>query len=740
MERGKKTKPIHQTEKTKFLEWHTEVGTDQFLTTNQGVRINDNQNSLKAGERGPSLLEDFILREKITHFDHERIPERVVHARGTAAHGYFQVYESMANLTKAAFLQDPAVTTPVFVRFSTVAGSRGSTDLARDVRGFAVKFYTSEGIYDLVGNNIPVFFIQDAVKFPDLIHAVKPEPHNEIPQAASAHDTFWDFVSLMPESMHMIMWAMSDRAIPRSYRMMEGFGIHTFRFVNAKGKSRFVKFHWKPLLGLHSVVWDEATKISGKDPDFHRRDLWEAIESGAFPEYELGVQIVEEKDEFKFDFDLLDPTKLIPEELVPVQRIGKLTLNRNPDNFFAETEQVAFHPGHVVPGIDFSNDPLLQGRLFSYTDTQLTRLGSPNFHEIPINRSLAPIHNNQRDGHMRQMINRGQTSYDPNGLGGGCPFQAGRNMAGFATYPERIEAHKVRGRSESFFDHFTQARMFYISQSEPEREHIIRALQFELGKVETVAIRERIVGMLGFVDQTLAARVGEKLGIVTPVKIAGPLNGSVPADEDPRRFQPKPAKPNVAPSPALSMANTPKDTIATRKIACLVGEGFDEMAVTALRKALENAGAMLKLVAPRAGMLKGSKGGTFKIDFALMTTSSVLFDAVFVPGGAGSVAALLDEAEAVEFVQEAFKHCKAVAASAEGVQLLQAAQLVPAQTEPAALYDEAGLLYGNAKQNGKLTNAFINAIAEHRHWSREAKGKTPKPPAAQKPSKVPAQR
>jgi catalase len=396
-----------------------ESGQGQFMTTDQGLKINDDNNSLKAGERGATLLEDFILREKITHFDHERIPERIVHARGSGAHGVFQVYESMAKYTKAGFLQDPSVQTPVFVRFSTVAGFRGSTDLARDVRGFAVKFYTEEGNYDLVGNNMPVFFIQDSIKFPDLIHAVKPEPHNEIPQAASAHDTFWDFISMTPESMHMIMWAMSDRAIPRSLRMMEGFGIHTFRFINAAGKACFVKFHWKPLLGMHSVAWDEAQKISGKNSDFHRQDLWEAIEAGAFPEWEFGVQIVPEEDEHKYPFDLLDPTKLIPEELVPVLRIGKMTLNRNVDNFFAETEQVAFHPGHLVPGIDFTNDPLLQGRLFSYTDTQLSRLGSPNFHEIPINRSVNPIHNNQRDGHMRQQINVGKSSYHPNSTGNG---------------------------------------------------------------------------------------------------------------------------------------------------------------------------------------------------------------------------------------------------------------------------------------------------------------------------------
>src|ERR1700712_3828749 len=448
-----------------------ETGANEFMTTDQGLKINDDQNSLKAGERGATLLEDFILREKITHFDHERIPERIVHARGTAAHGYFQVYKPMGKYTKAQFLNDPKIKTPVFVRFSTVAGSRGSTDLARDVRGFAVKFYTQEGNFDLVGNNIPVFFIQDAIKFPDLIHAVKPEPDNEIPQAASAHDTFWDFISLTPESAHMVMWVMSDRALPRSYRMMEGFGVHTFRLINDAGKSSFVKFHWKPLLGVHSVAWDEAQIISGKDPDFHRRDLWEAIESGAFPEWELGVQIVPQKDEHKFEFDLLDPTKIIPEEMVPVQRIGKLTLNRNPDNFFAETEQVAFHVGNIVPGIDFTNDPLLQGRLFSYTDTQLIRLGGPNFHEIPINRPVVPIHNNQRDGHMRQTINKGKTSYNPNSLGGGCPFQAGKMQGGFTSLAEKIDANKIRERSESFFDHFTQARMFFNSQSVPEKQH-----------------------------------------------------------------------------------------------------------------------------------------------------------------------------------------------------------------------------------------------------------------------------
>ena len=419
--------------KIQDLKQNMEDATGQFLTTNQGLRINDDQNSLKAGERGPSLLEDFILREKITHFDHERIPERVVHARGSAAHGVFKLNEDLSEFTKAGFLTDTSRETPVFVRFSTVAGSRGSSDLARDVRGFAVKFYTDEGNFDLVGNNIPVFFIQDAVKFPDLIHAVKPEPHNEIPQAASAHDTFWDYISNTPESAHMIMWLMSDRAIPRSLRMMEGFGVHSFRFVNAEGKSCFVKFHWKPKLGVHSVAWSEAQTISGKDPDFHRRDLWEAIENGNFPEWDFGVQIVPEEDEHKYEFDLLDSTKLIPEELVPVRRIGTMTLNRNTDNYFAETEQVAFHLGHVVPGIDFTNDPLLQGRLFSYTDTQLLRLGGPNFHEIPINRPIAPIHNNQRDGHMRQQINRGKLAHSPNGMNGGSPYQATSMQGGFTS-------------------------------------------------------------------------------------------------------------------------------------------------------------------------------------------------------------------------------------------------------------------------------------------------------------------
>ncbi len=711
------TRDKNSNRKLQELDVNREDGTDQFLTTNQGLRINDNQNSLKAGERGATLLEDFILREKITHFDHERIPERIVHARGVAAHGYFQVYKSMAKYTKAGFLCDPNRKTPVFVRFSTVAGFRGSTDLARDVRGFAVKFYTDEGIYDLVGNNIPVFFIQDAIKFPDLIHAVKPEPHNEIPQAASAHDTFWDFISLMPESMHMIMWAMSDRAIPRSLRMMEGFGVHTFRFINEAGKPCFVKFHWKPLLGVHSVAWDEATRISGKDPDFHRRDLWEAIEDGAFPEWEFGVQIVPEEDEHKFEFDLLDPTKIIPEELVPVQRIGKLVLNRNPDNFFAETEQVAFHPGHIVSGIDFTNDPLLQGRLFSYTDTQLSRLGSPNFHEIPINRSVSPVHNNQRDAQMRQTINTGRVAYEPNSIGGGCPFQAMMKDGGFHTHEERIDAKKVRARSESFRDHFSQATLFFNSQSEAEKNHIIDAFSFELSKVEIVEIRKRMLGILTQVDMTLATKVADKLGLKVPAKPEEPINHSFGADTDPQAVQPTKVKSSVEKSEPLSMAKTVKDTIKTRKIAILAADGVDGKSLSAMKSALEKAGAKTKVIAPKLGRIKSSDGKQIAVDESFLIATSVVYDAVFVPGGAQSVDALKQEMDAIHFVNEAFKHCKAIAAVGEGVGFIRDTFAGKAKNDKAVILDK-----GNA---GDTAGKFIKAIAEHRNWEREMARKNP---------------
>lgn len=703
-------------EKRKQLEEHVEVPAGTNLTTDQGVAVNDDQNSLKTGDRGPSLLEDFHLREKITHFDHERIPERVVHARGAGAHGVFQVYESLARYTRADFLSDPDKQTPVFVRFSTVAGSRGSTDLARDVRGFAVKFYTDEGNFDLVGNNIPVFFIQDAVKFPDLVHAVKPEPHHEIPQAASAHDTFWDFISLMPESMHMIMWIMSDRAIPRSFRMMEGFGVHTFRLVNARGKSRFVKFHWKPLLGVHAVAWDEAQKISGKDPDFHRRDLWEAIETGAFPEWELGLQIVEEKDEFSFGFDLLDPTKIIPEELVPVQRVGKLTLNRNPDNFFAETEQVAFHVGNVVPGIDFTNDPLLQGRLFSYTDTQLIRLGGPNFHEIPINRPVAPMHNNQRDGFMRQEINRGRVSYNPNSLGGGCPMQVPQAAGGYVTFPQPTEGAKVRARGESFFDHYSQARMFFQSQSLPEQQHIIKALRFELGKVETPEIRQRMVGHLAQIDATLATMVGKGLGIDPPKQSSPPPNMSVPADGNAKAHQHRDIADRDAISPALSMTASVPGPIGSRKVAILVTEEFDGEGVAALVRALEAEEATGLLVAPQLGDLAAANGDVYMPEFSILTAASVLFDAVYVTGGENATT-WLQEADAIEFVKDAYKHCKAVAATGEGVELLLAADIDVGGKDDSAPADEATVVA--PKMGRGVAARFVAAMGNHRLWSRE---------------------
>ena len=692
-----------------------ETGTDEFMTTDQGLKINDDQNSLKAGERGATLLEDFILREKITHFDHERIPERIVHARGTAAHGFFQVYKPVSQYTKAAFLNEPSLKTPVFVRFSTVAGSRGSTDLARDVRGFSVKFYTEEGNYDLVGNNIPVFFIQDAIKFPDLIHAVKPEPNNEIPQAASAHDTFWDFISLMPESMHMVMWVMSDRAIPRSLRMMEGFGVHTFRLINGAGKSVFVKFHWKPLLGVHSVAWDEAQIISGKDPDFHRRDLFDAIESGAFPEWELGIQVVDEKDEHKFPFDLLDPTKLIPEELVPVQRIGRMVLNRNTDNFFAETEQVAFHPGHLVPGIDFTNDPLLQGRLFSYTDTQLSRLGSPNFHEIPINRSINTVHNNQRDGHMRQQINKDLTSYHPNSIGGGCPFQAKAAEGGFTSFVQRIDARKVRARSTSFFDHFSQAILFYNSQSEAEKNHLTNALRFELGKVQRVEIRQRMIGLLSQVDKTLAANVADALGLAVPKKPEQPMNRSIPADGVETKFQPKLKDQGLKKSGPLSMANTIKDSIKSRKLAILTADGIDGAQIEKMKRVIGAEGAKAEIIAPRLGQVNTVKGMTIQADKSLMTVSSVLYDAVYIPGGAKAIEQLMQKPEAIEFISQAYKHCKAIAFEADAEPMIQktliAEDLKSGKELPGVI---------QASKNVKdLPGAFIKAIARHRFWERE---------------------
>ena len=686
-----------------------------YLTTNQGLRLPDNHNSLKAGARGPTLLEDFILREKITHFDHERIPERAVHARGAGAHGYFEVYQSCAELTCAGFLADPAIRTPVFARFSTVAGSRGSADTVRDARGFAVKFYTHEGNYDLVGNNIPVFFIQDAIKFPDLIHAVKPEPHNEIPQAASAHDTFWDFATLMPECTHMLMWVMSDRAIPRSLRMMEGFGVHTFRLINAQGESHFVKFHWKPKLGTHALVWDEAQKLAGKDADFHRRDLWEAIAGGNFPEWELGIQVVPQADEHRFDFDLLDPTKLIPEELVPVRRIGRMVLNRNPDNFFAETEQVAFHPGHLVPGIDFSNDPLLQGRLFSYTDTQLSRLGGPNFHELPINKGVCPMHNFQRDGIHRQNIGAGRVAYEPNTLATGTEFRVDGGASdpigstGFTSFAEALEPPKLRQRNGSFNDHFSQARMFWISQTVAEQDHIVAAFQFELSKLETPAIRQRMVDNLAHVDSALAHRVAAPLGIEAPDADAAAARPG---------FRQAPFKVAVKASPALSMAAAGGMLIATRRVAVLVADGVDGEAVENVCRSLAEAGAQSKLLAASLGSVNTAQGGRLKVDQTLVTTPSVLFDAVYLPPLAKGPALLATNGDAVHFVLEAYKHCKAIAASGTGAALLSSLGIAPLTAQGMAQPQVGVVLCGPGEVAAAFTEAFISAISRHRHWDR----------------------
>ncbi|MEN4760524.1 catalase [Chryseobacterium sp. C39-AII1] len=699
-------------QKLEQLELHSTSNEEQKLTTNQGLKINNNQDSLKAGDRGPTLLEDFILREKITHFDHERIPERIVHARGSGAHGVFTLNKSLSKYTKAKFLTEKGKETPIFVRFSTVAGSKGSTDLARDVRGFAIKFYTEEGNYDLVGNNMPVFFIQDAMKFPDLVHAVKPEPDNEIPQAASAHDTFWDFISLMPESMHMIMWLMSDRAIPRSLRMMEGFGVHSFKLINEEGKSHFVKFHFKPKLGVHSVAWDEAQRISGVDPDFHKRDLWESIESGAFPEWDFGVQLIPEEDEHKFDFDLLDPTKLIPEELVPVEIIGSFTLNKNPDNFFAETEQVAFHPGHLVPGIDFSNDPLLQGRLFSYTDTQLSRLGSPNFHEIPINRSVNEVHNNQRDGHMRQQIVKGKVSYEPNSIGGGCPFQAMMKDGGFTSHQERVSGTKIRERSKSFVDHYSQAKMFYNSQSNPEKTHLQKALVFELSKVTIPEIRERVVGQLNFINKDLAQKVASKIGVeVKPVDVP---NQSLPADSNPDDLQSEEREPKTKSSDALSMADTVKNTIKSRKIGFIIGNGFDAKAINSLKTKLESEEAVVEIIAPTLAPVKGDDDSVIIPKHSLTSIASVCFDALFIGDGKASEKELLapeNKHLTLHFVNEAYKHCKAIYFGSETENIYNKSNVADkTHDDPAIVTAE------DAHQDKK----FIDAIAKHRVWDLEA--------------------
>ena len=676
--------------------------TGQVLTTNHGVAIADNQNSLKAGLRGPALLEDFILREKITHFDHERIPERIVHARGSGAHGFFEAYEPLTEFTKAAPFQAAGKITPVFVRFSTVAGERGSKDTARDVRGFAVKFYTDEGNWDLIGNNMPVFFIQDAMKFPDLVHAVKPEPHHQMPQAASAHDTFWDFVSLSPESTHMLMWQMSDRAIPRSYRMMQGFGVHTFRLVNAAGKSVFCKFHWTPMLGTHSRVWDEAVKISGADPDFHRRDLWEAIEAGEFPEWELALQIFTEEQAESFSFDVLDATKLIPEELVPLTPVGRMVLNRNPDNFFAETEQVAFCTAHVVPGIDFSNDPLLAGRIHSYIVTQLTRLGGPNFHEIPINAPIVQVHNNQRDGLHRQAIHRGRVAYEPNSLAGGCPFQAGA-ATGFVSFPQPVQQDKVRGKPEKFADHYTQATLFFESQTPVEQAHIAAAFRFELSKLTVPAIRERMLAGLVNASPALAAKVAAGLGMTVPAALPKALA--------------TPVQPEVMVSPPLSLMARPGDgSIRTRKVALLVADGVDGAALAAVQAALFQAGAIGRLVGPRIGPFTTASGETMQADASMENEPGFLFDGLVLPDGEAGVELLATDGHTAEFIKDQYRHCKTILALGASRGLLADARV--SASLPDGMPDAGVLLAGSGQAAGAI-EAFIEALGMHRHPQRE---------------------
>ncbi|WP_068275320.1 catalase [Aldersonia kunmingensis] len=670
-----------------------------YLTTQQGVRVDHTDDALSVGERGPTLLEDFHAREKITHFDHERIPERVVHARGAGAYGYFEPYDdSLAAFTAAKFLTTPGKQTPVFVRFSTVAGSRGSADTVRDVRGFATKFYTDEGNYDLVGNNMPVFFIQDGIKFPDFVHAVKPEPHNEIPQAASAHDTLWDFVALQPETLHAIMWLMSDRALPRSYRMMQGFGVHTFRLVTADGKGTFVKFHWTPKLGVHSLVWDECQKVAGKDPDFNRRDLWETIEAGDYPEWELGVQLVPEENEFDFDFDLLDATKIIPEEQVPVRPVGKMVLDRNPDNFFAETEQVAFHTANVVPGIDFTNDPLLQFRNFSYLDTQLIRLGGPNFAQLPVNRPVADVRTNQYDGYSQQKIHQGRTSYHKNTLGGGCPAIADEGV--FRHYTQRLDGETIRKRSESFKNYYSQPALFWRSMSEVEAEHIVAAFSFELGKVETVEIRSAVLAQLNRVDRDLAERVGQQLGLQLP-------------DAEPT--------PETTTSPALSQLNLTTESIATRKIAVLAADGVDVKGIEKVRSALTNRGAIVEILAPHGGTLSGGSGGELAVDRVLNTTASVLYDAVIVPCGPDSVPTLSSDGYAVHFVAEAYKHAKAVGAFGKGVDLLRTAGVTEELADDTGVTASNGVISSTAAQDDlpdQFIEEFVTSLAQHRDWAR----------------------
>ena len=661
------------------------------LTTNHGTPISDNQNSLKAGPRGSTLLEDFILREKIQHFDHERIPERIVHARGSAAHGFFELTDSLSDFTTAKILTEVGKKTELFTRFSTVAGGAGSVDTPRDVRGFAVKFYTTEGNWDLVGNNIPVFFIQDAIKFPDLIHSVKMEADKGYPQAASAHDTFWDFIGLMPESMHMVMWAMSDRGIPRSLRMMEGFGVNTFRLLNAEGEATLVKFHWRPKLGTQSTCWDEAVKIAGADPDYHRRDLYEAIDQGDFPEWEFGVQLFTQEQADALPFDILDATKLVPEEDYPIRVIGRMVLDRNPDNFFAETEQAAFLPTNIVPGIDFSEDPLLQGRLFSYQDTQLSRLGTVNFHQIPINQAKGcPFQNFQRDGHMQMAVPKGRANYEPNSLSEAGEDGGPREdpKGGFRTAPIPVAGEKVRLRAESFADHYSQARLFFRSQTEIEQAHLASAIVFELSKVSLAHVRERVLANLQNVDETLAQRVADGLNLPLP-KASDP--GVVPIDLDA--------------SPALRIVGKYPDTLKGRKVAILVADGSDGAVVDAVKAAVEGDGGSVFIVAPKIGGAKLKDGKTLAADGQLAGSPSVLFDAVAIVLSEDGCAQMLKEGAAADFAKDAFGHLKAIGHTPEAQPLLDKAGVEP----------DAGVI--DLSKNAK---SFL-APARTRQWDREPK-------------------
>ena len=675
----------------------TASGKTAVLTTAQGGPVSDDQNSLKIGPRGPTLIEDFHFREKIFHFDHERIPERVVHARGYAAHGFFENYKSLSKYTRADLFQRAGERTPAFVRFSTVAGSKGSVDLARDVRGFAVKLYTQEGNWDIVGNNIPVFFIQDAIKFPDLIHAVKEEPDCAFPQAQSAHDNFWDFISLTPESMHMVMWVMSDRAIPRSFRFMEGFGVHTFRLVNAKNESTFVKFHWKPKLGLQSVVWNEAVKINGADPDFHRRDLWTAIKTGNFPEWELQLQLFDQKFADSFEFDVLDPTKIIPEEILPPIPVGRLVLDRMPDNFFAETEQVAFMTQNVPPGIDFSNDPLLQGRNFSYLDTQLKRLGSPNFTHIPINAPKCPFAHFQQDGHMAMRNPVGRANYQPNSFGEG-PRESPQR--GFTPFADIEQGAKRRLRAESFADHYSQARQFFISQTVGEQAHIAAALTFELSKVKIPAIRERMVSHLLNIDETLANNVAGKLGLQ---KMPKPADAAVPTRQD------------LDPSPALSIVANGPERFEGRKLGILVSDGSDAGLLKALKAALDKAGATYEIIAPKVTGVKASDGSWIEADQMIDGGPSVLYDAVALLPAAAAMDDLLRESSARDFVADAFAHCKFIGYVESALPLFEKSGVA------AEDLDEGCIVLGNPK----AATSFVAGLAKLRVWGREPNVKMP---------------